>query len=120
MPDDVIDAILDAQADVVVSAQQAKARAYGVHRTGLLIKSIKKGSTKRAKDGSRTLFVAPHGSRKRGKTTTTNAEIAFLNEYGKRGVKARPFMRDANEESAEATTAAGRAVYDAWLESKGL
>ena len=34
IPDNVKDEMLDAQADVVVSAQRAKARAYGVQETG--------------------------------------------------------------------------------------
>ena len=51
---------------------------------------------------------------------TRNAEIAFINEYGKRGVPARNFIRKANEQSAAASTQAAAAVYDKYLQSKEL
>ena len=82
-------------------------------------RSIKKGKVK-IKDGKRVIFVTPTGSRKRGNTVTKNADILFVNEFGKRGKKARPAIRDANEESAEATTAAEAAVLDKWMKSKNL
>lgn len=119
IPEDIQDEMLNAQANVVVSAQQAKARAYGVEDTGLMIRSIKKGKVKERK-GQRILYVTPVGARVRGKTKTTNAEIAFVNEFGKRGQKARPFMKDANEACAEEATQAAFQVYDQWLQSKNL
>ena len=51
---------------------------------------------------------------------TRNAEILFVNEYGKKRQKARPAVRDANEASAEATVTAQLAVYDKYLRSKDL
>lgn len=119
IPDEVQDAMLNAQADVVTAAQKAKARAYGVQDTGLVISSIKKGKPKRKK-GVRVIYITPSGTRRRGKQTVRNAEIAFINEYGDRKQRARPFIRDANEASAEATTQAGFEVYDKWLKSKNL
>lgn len=119
IPDDVKDEMLDAQADVVVSAQRAKARAYCVQDTGLVISSIKKGKPK-WKKGVRVIYITPSGTRRRGKQTVRNAEIAFINEYGTKRQSARPFVRDANEASAEATTQAGFEVYDKWLKSKNL
>ena len=119
LPDSVKDDILNAQADVVVKAQKAKARSYGVNKTGVLISSITKGKPKTSK-GVRTLAVYPRGTRKRGDKTVRNAEIAFVAEFGRRKQKARPFIRDANEESAAETTAAGAAVYDKFLKSKNL
>lgn len=119
IPDDVKDEMLNAQADVVTAAQKTKARAYGVQDTGLVISSIKKGKPKRKK-GVRVIYITPSGTRRRGKQTVRNAEIAFINEYGDRKQRARPFIRDANEASAEATTQAGFEVYDKWLKSKNL
>lgn len=119
IPDEVQDAMLNAQADVVTAAQKAKARAYGVQDTGLVISSIKKGKPKRKK-GVRVIYITPSGTRRRGKQTVRNAEIAFINEYGDRRQRARPFIRDANEACAEATTQAGFEVYDKWLKSKNL
>lgn len=119
IPDEVQDAMLNAQADVVTAAQKARARAYGVQDTGLVISSIKKGKPKRKK-GVRVIYITPSGTRRRGKQTVRNAEIAFINEYGDRRQRARPFIRDANEACAEATTQAGFEVYDKWLKSKNL
>ena len=100
--------------------QQESARRYGIQRTGLTIRSIRKGKVKLDKHGNRVLYVTPVGSRIRGKKKTSNAEIAFLNEYGTKKQKARPFMRDANERSAEAATKAAAEIYYRWQESRGL
>lgn len=119
IPDDVVDEILNAQADVTVEAQKAAGRQMGVEDTGITLQKLKKGRIKLRK-GQRVLYITPTGSRKRGKTRTRNAEIAFINEFGKKGQKARPFIKLGNEKSAEAATAAGFRVYDRWLKSKNL
>lgn len=121
IPDDIQDAMLNAQADIAIPAQKAKAISYGVVDTGLVSSSIRKTKPKRGKNG-RCIYVYPHGSRKRGKKgkITRNAEIAFIAEYGRRKQKARPFIRDANEACAEQTTQAAAKIYDAWLKSKKL
>ena len=120
IPEEVQDEMLNAQGDVVAREQQESARRYGIQRTGLTIRSIRKGKVKLDKHGNRVLYVTPVGSRIRGKKKTSNAEIAFLNEYGTRKQKARPFMRDANERSAEAATKAAAEIYYRWQESRGL
>ena len=66
------------------------------------------------------IYVTPTGTRKRGKTVTRNAEIAFLNEFGTKTIQARGFIRAANEKCADDYTAAQAAVYNRWLESKDL
>lgn len=121
LPDAVIDEMLNAQADVVVQAQREQARVMGVKdpKSGLTIRSIKKGKVK-VKKGVRVIYVTPSGTRKRGKKRVRNAEIAFINEYGKKNQKARPFIRTANEKSAKETTDAAAAVYGRWLQSKNL
>ena len=120
IPEAVQDEMLNAQGDVVAREQQESARRYGIQRTGLTIRSIRKGKVKLDKHGNRVLYVTPVGSRIRGKKKTSNAEIAFLNEYGTKKQKARPFMRDANERSAEAATKAAAEIYYRWQESRGL
>lgn len=119
LPEDVQDEMLNAQADVVVKAQQEQAKVMGVEDTGLTLHSIKKGKVK-LKKGVRVIYVTPTGTRKRGKKRVRNAEIAFVNEFGKEKQKARPFIRTANEKSAEATTQAAADVYDRFLKSKNL
>lgn len=122
LPDEVIDAMLDARADVVVAAQQqaAKRMLKGQYVTGETARSIKKGKPK-LRDGQRVLYVTPTGSRKRGKAKAVrNAEITFINEYGTRKIPARNFIRTANESCADVATAAEFEVYSRYLEEKGL
>ena len=118
LPDSMLDEMLDAEADVVERAQQNKARAYRVYRTGMTLESIKRGKKRKTKDG-RAVVVAPQGKNDR---RTRNAEVAFLNEYGvpKRGIAARPFIRDANEECADEAVQKAYKVYDDYLNKKGL
>lgn len=120
IPEDIQDEMLRAQGNIVAQAQRESAQRYGIQRTGTLIRSIKPGKIKLDKHGSRVLYVTPVGSRVRGGKKTTNAEIAFLNEYGTRKQRARPFMRDANERSAEAATQAAADIYYRWQDSRGL
>lgn len=92
LPDSVVDGILNAEADVIVPAQRAEIEKQWNgpknFSTGMSAKSIKKGKVKKDRDG-RSIFVYPKGTRKRKGRTTRNAEIAFINEYGKRGQPAQ-------------------------------
>lgn len=123
LPDSVIDDVLNAEADVIVPAQQAEIQRSwtGPHSLGISAKSVKKGKVKKGKDG-RSISIYPQGSRKRGKTSTRNAEIAFINEYGapQRGIAARPAIGTANAKAEQAAVEAGERVYHAYLDSKNL
>lgn len=122
IPDDVAKAMLNAGADVVVQAQKKAAYQMGVLDTGLTIESIRKGPVRR-KNGSSFLYIAPRETRIRGKKKlqeVRNAEIAFVNEYGKRGQPPRPFIAAANEASATPAVEEAAKIYDAFLQSKGL
>lgn len=126
LPVEIVDDMLLAMSDVVVAEQRRTGEAMGVRRTGQLLDSIKAGKPKNLKDGNRAVYVTATGSRRRGNKTVRNAEIAFVNEYGRPGKngkgaqKARPFIKTANERSAEAATNAGAAVLDAYLKSKNM
>ena len=117
LPEDIQNEMLNAQADVVLQAQREAA--ISIKDTGKTAQSLRKGKPKNRK-GVRSISITFSGSRKRGKTSTRNAEIAFVNEFGKRGVPARNFVRSANEKSAAASTQAAAIVYDQYLRSKGL
>lgn len=122
IPEDVQDEMLQAGADVVAQAQREKVKAYGIYDGSSprhVADTIKPGRVK-LKKGQRVIYVTPAGSRRRGKSVTRNAEILFVNEYGKRGQKARPAIRDANEACAEQMVNAQMAVYDKHLRSKDL
>ena len=116
MPDEMLDNMLQAQADVIEPAQKMKGRAYGVHRTGVTLESIKKGKPKKNNDG-KAIYITPMGTNADG---NRNAEVAFINEFGKHGQAPRPFIRDANEEHADEAVEASAEVYGKWLSSKGL
>ena len=122
LPDTVQDRMLLAGADVVAKAQKQKVLAYGIYdrdSTQHVADAIKPGKVKLNR-GERVVYVSPTGTRKRGNKTTRNAEILFINEYGKKRQKARPAVRDANEACAAAMTQAQFEVYDQWLKSLGL
>lgn len=122
IPEEVQDEMLQAGADVVAQAQREKVKAYGIYDGSSpkhVADTIKPGKVK-LKKGQRVIYVTPSGSRRRGKSVTRNAEILFVNEYGKRGQKARPAIRDANEACAEQMVNAQMTVYDKHLRSKDL
>jgi len=123
IPDDVMNNMLHAAADVVVEAQKKSAltmldRGYS---TGELARSIGKGRIKRTKDG-KSISIVFKGSRKRGKKkiSTSNEAIAFFNEFGTRRVPGRPFVRTANRQCEEAAIEAAAKIYDKWLDSMGF
>lgn len=117
LPDALLEDMLLAEAEVVEKAQKRKGIAYGVHLSGVTLASITHGRMQRAKGGGRVMQVYPGAKNSEG---NTNAEVAFINEYGKRGQAARPFIRDANEEAAEPAVSAAEAVYDGWLKKHNL
>jgi HK97 gp10 family phage protein len=120
MPNDVINKMLHAEADIAVKAQKrtAKSMLKGpyAHNPVKLAESIVKGKIKNTKDG-KSLHIVFKGSRKRGNIVTPNAEIAFLNEFGKRGQNPRPFIKTANEECAEEALDSAGKVFDEFLNS---
>ena len=116
IPESVIDEALDASADIIVSAQKAKGRAYSVYRTGVTLSSIKKGKKKKTKDG-KAIYISPVGTNAKG---VRNAEVAFVNEYGTKRQAPRPFIRDANESAANAAVDAQERVIDRWLKKWNL
>lgn len=132
IPEDVVDEMLNAQADVVLEAQKRSILAHGIYdkenTARHVVDSMKKGKPKwRKKDQVRVIYITPAGSRRRGgkrrwsrPKATRNAEILFVNEYGRKDQQARPAIREANETSAQASTEAAFTIYDRWLESKDL
>ena len=119
MPDDVMGAMLREGADVLAKAQQESADAFGLRDTGMMIESIKPGRARRTPDGG-DIAITPEGSRRRGKTTTRNAEIAYVNEYGKDGQPGTGFISKANFEHGPDAIEASDKVYQNWLDRIGL
>jgi len=112
IPDDVLDAMLEAEATVIEDAQRRTAFSMGVHRTGMMISSISRTKIKTNKHG-RFLLVYPQGKNKQG---IRNAEVAFINEYGKTKQPARPFVDTANRQYAAAAGEAAERVYNTFAD----
>ena len=118
IPDSVIDGMLTAQADVIEPEQKrvTKAMWSGPYATGTTSDSIKRAKIKGGRDG-KTISIAPHGRNSDG---NSNAEVAFINEFGKHNQPARPAIDTANKNKAEQAVEAARKVYDAYVDSKNL
>nr|DAO08731.1 MAG TPA: virion morphogenesis protein [Caudoviricetes sp.] len=119
LPDTVAEGMLDAEAKIVESAQVFTGMKMGVHRTGVTLTSITHGRMKKGKDGGKVKYVYPQGTNAQGER---NATVAFVNEFGapRRGIPARPFIKLANEDAADAAVDAAAEVYDKYLKSKNL
>lgn len=118
LPDSVKDGILNAEADVIVEAQQrAIAKMWkGPYSTGATAKAVKKGKVRKNSSG-KYITVYPHGRNRKGERHST---VAFFNEYGKRGQPGRPAIRTVNEQAADKAVEAGEKVYNEFLDSKNL
>lgn len=117
IPDDVAEAMLQTEAEIVEQAQIAYGMQMGVYRTGEMLASIRPGKMKRGRNGGRMIYVTPQGVNDRGER---NAAVAFINEYGKRGQPPRPFIAAANEAAATPAVEAAAKIYDEFLKSKNL
>lgn len=124
LPDDVMTNALHAMADKAAEKIQQSGRSMGVYDPESdvhILDTVKKtGKVKRTEEGG-TEAVTFTGSRTRGVRTanrTRNAEIAFINEYGKRGQKARPFIRNALEKNGEEITAPAEEIIGGWIENE--
>ncbi len=115
IPDNVIDSMLNAGADVVVKKQKKVGLRMGVHKTGVTLDSIKKSQKTGKTSAGRYIDIYPQGKNADG---NRNAEVAFINEYGKEEQPARPFMRTANEEAEAEVTDAEAEVLQDWQESQ--
>ena len=120
LPDELIADMLFAEAEIVGREQSATGRAMGVVETGKTVESITYEKKLKTTSSGKAVYVYPRGNRPNGKTTKRNAEVAFINEYGKRGQPARPFIRTANEKASDEAIAAAEKVYNAYLDSKNL
>ena len=82
-----------------------------------VLDSIKIAKPKLTKSGG-TLDINFSGTRTRDGIRTRNAEIAFVNEYGKTNQAARPFIGRAMTENADQINAAGAEKIGNWIENE--
>lgn len=121
IPVDVRLSAIDAMAEVAEKKVKATGAAMGVRDPESNVHILDKIKHTKPKDdeGGGHSDVTFSGSRTRGKTKiskTRNAEIAFINEYGRRGQPARPFIRQAAEQYADQIAAPGEKIIGDWFE----
>lgn len=119
LPDSVVLDMLTAEGEVIAAAQTEEAKTMGVFDTGTTASSIIVEKKLKTSGQTRSLLVKPNGNRTDGNKRRI-AEVAFINEFGKAGQPARPFIGTANEKSADAAVEAAADVYDRYLKSKNL
>lgn len=119
IPDDVAADMLGAEAEIVEQYQLGSASTMlrGPYSTGQTAASIGRTEVKKKAGGIRQMYVYPQGKNDKG---VRNAEVAYINEYGKRGQPARPFIAVANEAAATPAVEAAAQIYDEFLKSKNL
>ena len=121
IPFDVTAEALDAMAAVAADAIRSTGESMGVRDPESdvhILDKIKKASKAKKTDSGGYLNISFSGSRRRGKTSTRNAEIAFVNEYGKRGQPARPFIGKAMTQYEKQITAPAEKVIGDWIEKE--
>lgn len=121
IPDEVVLEMLVAEAEVIAPAQEAEARAMlsGKYSTGETAQSISYDKKLKKTSDGRAICVYPKGTRRHGNKRRA-AEVAFVDEFGKQGQPARPFIQTANEKAADQATDAAARVYDGFLKSKNF
>ena len=119
VPNNIISDMLQAMGEVAKKAIESSAKVKGVVDTGMTIASITLKKPKLTASGGEAK-ISFSGSRTRAKTTTSNAAIAFINEFGKKGQPARPFIKDAIDKEGAKIGDAGTEIFNKWLETNGL
>ena len=120
IPDDVTTSALDAMAKIAADKIKASGESMGVRDPESVVHILDKIKPAKAKISSRGGYedITFSGSRVRGRTRTRNAEIAFINEYGKRGQPARPFIGKAMTQNEEQISAPGEKIVGDWIEKE--
>lgn len=129
MPEETAYSILEAGAAALIPRWQETLQF--MKRTGQLIESIKAA---RKKGETPIVAITPKGKRKNAYTGKrrkhdgspggtyqgTNAEVAYILEYGTPRMKATHWMETTNEEAGDEVVAAEAAVWDEYLKSLNL
>lgn len=120
IPQRVTDDALKAMASVAAARIRASGEAMGVKDPDSsvhILDKIKQGKPKKTASGGYA-DITFSGTRTRSGRKTRNAEIAFINEYGKRGQPARPFIGTAMARGERQITAAGEEIVGDWIEKE--
>ena len=118
IPPETTTRALSEMAEVAKSKIKAQGEAMGVRDPESSVHILDKITTTKPTltDSGGYADVTFSGSRQRGNTKTRNAEIAFVNEYGKRGQPARPFIGTAMTKNEQTIAEAGAEEVVDWFE----
>ena len=119
IPWPVTEQALDGMAKVAAAEIKSTGESMGVRDEESDVHILDHITTKKAKqtdDGGREQITFD-GTRRRGKKTTRNAEIAFVNEYGKKNQSARPFIRTALAQNEDTISEPGVKIIGDWIEN---
>lgn len=118
VPWDITESALNAMAENAETAVRNTGLAMGVRDPESSVHILDKVTHTKPKRtaGGGFCEVTFSGRRKRGNTATRNAEIAFINEYGKDGQAPRPFIRTAAERDRVYIAADGEKIVGDWME----
>lgn len=118
VPFEVTSRALNAMAEAGERALERTGTAMGVYdpesRTHIL-DAIYHTKPKQNRDGGGYCVVTFRGKRRRGNTVTSNALIAFEQEYGNRHQAANPFVRVTAVQSGDEIAKPGENVLDEWI-----
>lgn len=120
IPFEVTAEALDAMAEVAADKIRSTGESMGVRDPESdehILDKINPRKAKKTEYGGYEM-ISFTGTRTRGKTRTRNAEIAFVNEYGKRGQPARPFIGTAMSRGADQIQDQAEKVIGDWIETK--
>lgn len=117
LPDSVLEEMLKAEGEIIKRAQSTTAQSMlaGPYNEHAVEAAPKVGRIKKTNNG-KAVYVS-YGGTQHG---TRIAEIAFINEFGKKNQAARQFIRTANEKHAEEAVDAAAKIYDQYLSKKGF
>jgi len=111
---------LDGMAEVAMAKVKSTGESMGVRdpeSSEHILDKLKRNKAKKTDFGGYETITFS-GSRTRGNTKTRNAEIAFVNEYGKRNQPARPFIGRAMSENEDEIYAPGEKTVGDWIETE--
>ena len=119
-PQNVVSDMLKAMGNVAAKAQRKAALELGIfdEESSVHIADVVTVNKPKLTEDGGTVQITFKGTRKRGDTKTRNAEIAFVNEFGKRGQKARPFIATSLRANEAKINEAAQAVYNDWADSQ--
>lgn len=120
IPWEVTEKALGKMADVAAAKVKAQGENMGVRDAESaehILDRIKPAKAKQDDSGGHQ-DITFSGSRMRNGIRTRNAEIAFVQEYGKRGQQARPFIGTAMASNDETIAESGAEVIGDWIENE--